>query len=151
MRLLIKKCDRCGAIISEQEFDRSNTHLLMPGKYSIEFRELVQEAESKAETKTDAFEICDECAVAFLDWLKKKDAPVVKSKLLDIPKDLTIPEKRPIKLKPGTRTYHTWTDDEDDFLLHHSAGLTLKQMAYKLGVTVAAVQCHRYRLLNGGV
>ena len=146
MRVLIRKCDRCGKTISEQTAKSNGIFKPEPPKYIIEFSENTKESSEICE----AHEICDECAISFLDWMKKKDTAVVKPPL-DAPKTLDIPEKRPIKLKPGTRTHHIWTNEDDDFLLYHSAGLTVKQIAYKLGVTVCAVYNRKARLLNGEV
>lgn len=60
-------------------------------------------------------------------------------------------EKHDIKLKPGTHTYHFWTKEEDDFILHHSAGMTAAQLAYKFGVTVSAVKTRKWMLATGKV
>lgn len=144
MQVLIRKCDRCGAKMSEQTFN-GESPITTPARYSFVFSELI-----RSDVKVELYEICDDCALGLLDWMKKKDTAVVKPPL-EAPKALDIPEKRPIKLKPGTRTHHIWTNEDDDFLLYHSAGLTVKQIAYKLGVTVCAVYNRKARLLNGDV
>lgn len=148
MRVLIRKCDRCGKIISEETINKADIPMPMPGRYTISFTELTKSAENKAETTSDTYEMCDDCAVEFLDWMKKKDTRTVEPSL-NAPKNLDIPEKQPYKLKPGTRTHHRWTNEEDDFLVYRSADLTTKQIAYKLGVSVAAVQARLYRLSKG--
>ena len=60
-------------------------------------------------------------------------------------------DKSKIKLKPGTHTYHRWTEEEDDFILYHSAGMTSNDLACKFGVTVTAINSRRYNLLHGKV
>ena len=60
-------------------------------------------------------------------------------------------DKTKIKLKPGTHTYHIWTKEEDDFILHYSAGMTANDLACKFGVTMSAVSSRRYNLLHGKV
>ena len=60
-------------------------------------------------------------------------------------------EKHEIKLKPGTHTYHIWTKEEDDFILHHSMGMTAAQLAYKFGATVPAVKARKWMLATGKI
>lgn len=63
----------------------------------------------------------------------------------------TTVDKSQIKLKPGTHTYHRWTKEEDQFIAYHSAGMTMKQLANKFGVTLTAVAQRKSMILNGKV
>ena len=60
-------------------------------------------------------------------------------------------DKSKIQLKPGTHTYHRWSKEEDQFILYHSAGMTMNELANKFGVTLKAVQLRKSMILNGKV
>lgn len=139
-----RTCDRCGATMEELDYYRV---LPNPTACTVSFFD---------GKETMNYDVCDSCASLFLDFMQKKfdkrlpaptvnPEPPVESK--NVEKSLN--DKRKIKLAPGTHTYHKWTKEEDDILLHHSAGKTQNELANMFGCTIAAVASRKARLLSG--
>jgi len=181
MQLLIKKCDRCGRIIEQKEYTGAESLTNVPprdylsslewdGKnhkqrnydlcddcmreflYWMKNSTTVEEHLKKTLEKHEKLSRWSDEALAMarahnesvehdLSLSEKQEQPPTIPKI----------DKSKIKLKPGTHTYHVWTKEEDDFILHHSAGMTANDLACKFGVTVSALNSRRYNLLHGKV
>lgn len=172
MLKISRTCDRCGAIIDEAHQDKERLE-------KMDFSELI----FKNLNENESYDLCDDCAVAFLDWIKNipSKAPIAKDELKGLqkfaedynpnwspevleltrkhnescekpkPEVSTSVDKSKIQLKPGTHTYHRWTKEEDQFILYHSAGMTMNELANKFGVTLKAVIHRKHMILNGKV
>lgn len=132
-----RTCDRCGSVISEMEFNEATkdtehcTISLWDGK------------------KQTTQDLCDACALAYLEWLTNF-APLIKQELPTSIQENPVPKvnKSKIVLKPGTKTHHIWTEEEDDFILNHSMGMTNNDLACKFGVTLAAINSRKSKVLK---
>lgn len=91
-------------------------------------------------------ELCDECYDAIASYFEMGEGAIRMTNAEPVKH-----YKDTICLTPGTRTHHRWTKEEDDFILHNSAGMTYAEMAVKLGVTKCAVKVRKSKLLNGYV
>lgn len=114
--------------------------------WSPEVRELVREhnkmlQEVKAAEKKHIIDTADETASKIAETVTRNY----------IATGANLMDKSAIKLKPGTHTYHRWTKEEDQFILYHSAGMTMNELANKFGVTLKAVIHRKHMILNGKI
>lgn len=130
----IRFCDHC---------KRAST-ILKPGELKT-YRLFLSDIDRKEDKILKQAELCNDCYEAMASYFDMGDGKIRMSES-DVTKDKYDKEK--ISLKPGTHTYHFWSKEEDDFILNHSAGMTKKEMAMRLGVTVPAISARKWRLLK---
>lgn len=138
MIVRVKRCDLCEGLVRVLPLDVSDDAERNGGTHD----QMLSFYDSNG--RSAKYDLCDKCANSFLNWLNKRPEEQESAK----EPEKMIPEKGDIKLVPGTKTHHSWTKEEDDFILYHSAGLSVKQLAYKFGVTTKAVYSRKHMLLN---
>ena len=181
MLKLERTCDRCGAVIEETDYKnklestctptisffdgKENTNYDICDSCACQFLDwmknsatvIQQEAalEEHLKKALDKHEKqsgwSDEALTMARAYNESVERDLSLSKRQELPPTVPKIDKSKIKLKPGTHTYHIWTKEEDDFILHHSAGMTSNDLACKFGVTVSAINSRRYNLLHGKV
>ena len=127
----IRFCDHC---------KRAST-ILKPGELKT-YRLFLSDKEDKMLKQA---ELCNECYETMASYFDMGDGTI---RLSESDRSENKYDKRKILLKPGTRTHHSWTEEEDDFILNHSAGMTKAEIAMKLGVTVPAINSRKWKLLK---
>ena len=181
MLKLERTCDRCGAVVEKIDYKNKLENILTPtisffdGKedtnYDIcdscacqfldwmknaaitvkqevtpreELKKALEKHGKQSRWSDEALAIArahNESVERDLSLSERQELPVAVPKI----------DKSKIKIKAGTHTYHRWTEEEDDFILHHSAGMSINDLACKFGVTKKAMSARRYNLLNGKV
>ena len=71
MQLLIKKCDRCGAVIEEVDYKNDLENILTSAISFFDGKEKI------------SYDVCDYCACQFLDWMKNSSTVIQQEVALD--------------------------------------------------------------------